>query len=128
MCSLKGCGYNNPSPTLLHLPGAWVASPLQQASQGGKTDPSASESEMLPCLGFGADVAFLPQAGSQGGKWGRAGAEPQPILLIPAASRVCTHPTAPETGTLQHRGEINTRNVQLFSHPASNSCWINAVY
>lgn len=103
-----------------------MASPLQQASQGGKTDPS--ESEMLPCLGFGADVALLPQAGSQGVKWGRAGAEPQPVLLIPAGSGVCTHPTAPKTGTRQHRREINTRNVQLFSQPASISSWINALY
>lgn len=47
---------------------------------------------------------FLPQFGSQGGKWGRAGAEPLllPVLClwywepIPAGSGVCTHPTAPK--------------------------------
>lgn len=62
MCSLKGCGYNNPSPSLLRLPGAWVASLLQKASQGRKTgkDPSASVVPLVRKVHWPVWKAALP--------------------------------------------------------------------
>lgn len=102
------------------------------ASQRGKTgkDPSASESEMLPCLGFGADVARL---GHREGNGAELEQSPHPSCSCAGGTSLLALgsapiPQPPKTGTLQHRRETNTRNVQLFSQPASNSCWINAVY
>lgn len=101
MCSLEGCGCNNPFPSLLHLPGAWAASPLQRASQGIELGRIWVHQSPLACLKCCPALVmlwpFLPQCGSQGGKWGRAGAEPLllPVLClehIPAGSGVCTIP------------------------------------
>lgn len=120
MCSLKGCGYNNPSPSLLHLPGAWVSSLLQRASQGRKTgkDPSASVVSLLikspltclkgcPALVLVLMWPFYPSLHHRGNR-GRAGAQPWTLLLpvlcpryqehIPAGSGVCTHPQKPSHG------------------------------
>lgn len=151
MCSLKGCGYNNSSPSLLHLPGVWVSSLLQWASQGRKL-VRIQVHQWCPCLSkvhwpvwkaalpwfwcwcglftpvciTGAELEHSPEPSCS---WCCACSTRSTSLLAVGSAHIPrNHPTAPETGTLWHREEIKTRNVELFYHPASNCCWINAVY